>query len=71
MFIPVVFNNCSSEKILEVGGKSVSWHSFYLAMKGGGFMDPSVMDVFLKCVDDGLDFLFIPSSLAVRHVYMF
>ncbi|XP_071674254.1 uncharacterized protein [Lolium perenne] len=53
-----------SEKILEVGGKSVSWHSFYLAMKGGGFMDPSVMDVFLKCVDDGLDFLFIPSSLA-------
>ncbi|KAK1677911.1 hypothetical protein QYE76_038759 [Lolium multiflorum] len=53
-----------AEKILEVGGKSVSWHSFYLAMKGGGFMDPSVMDVFLKCVDDGLDFLFIPSSLA-------
>ncbi|KAK1585200.1 hypothetical protein QYE76_017673 [Lolium multiflorum] len=53
-----------SEKILEVGGKSVSWHSFYLAMKGGGFMDPSVMDVFLKCVDDGLDFLYIPSSLA-------
>jgi hypothetical protein len=40
-------------------------------MKGGGFTDPSVMDVFLKCVDDGLDFLFIPSSLAVRHVYMF
>ncbi|XP_051201903.1 uncharacterized protein [Lolium perenne] len=53
-----------SEKILEVGGKSVSWHNFYVAMKGGGFMDPSVMDVFLKCVDDGLDFLFIPSSLA-------
>jgi hypothetical protein len=71
MFIPVVFNNCSSEKILEVGGKSVSWHNFYVAMKGGGFMDPSVMDVFLKCVDDGLDFLFIPSSLDVRHVYMF
>ncbi|KAM0824834.1 hypothetical protein ACQ4PT_069943 [Festuca glaucescens] len=53
-----------NEKILEVGGKSVSWHSFYVAMKGGGFMDPSVMDVFLKCMDDGLDFLYIPSSLA-------
>ncbi|KAM0847805.1 hypothetical protein ACQ4PT_054791 [Festuca glaucescens] len=55
-----------NEKILEVGGKCVSWHSFYHAMKGCGFVDPSVMDVFLKCQGDELGFLFIPSSLAEK-----
>ncbi|KAM0859027.1 hypothetical protein ACQ4PT_047453 [Festuca glaucescens] len=55
-----------NEIILEVGGKSVSWHNFYVAMKGGGFMDPSVMDVFLKVQCDCIDCLYVSSSLAKK-----
>ncbi|KAM0840237.1 hypothetical protein ACQ4PT_059840 [Festuca glaucescens] len=54
------------EIILEVGGKSVSWSNFYVAMKGGGFLDPSVMDVFLKVQCDCIDCLYVPSSLAKK-----